>query len=167
MKVTVISDTIQEFNGKRYYLCGNYFQHKGKRLHIAVWEYHFGAAPKGYHVHHKTHDRSKNDIDDLALLPKGVHLRLHANTPENIELKRRHMLEVMQPKAKEWHNSEEGKTWHSDHAKSPKQRYEKKCEICGDTFTTAHLTRGRFCNEKCKAVDFRRRHPKYRDNFKR
>ena len=34
MRVEVLSDTIQVFNGERFYLCGNYFQHKGKRLRL-------------------------------------------------------------------------------------------------------------------------------------
>lgn len=41
MEVQKISSTAQRFNGVTYYLCGQYFQHRGKRLHRAVWEYHF------------------------------------------------------------------------------------------------------------------------------
>ena len=65
-KVIVISDTIQEFNGVRYYKCGNYFQCEGIRLHREVYTYHKGKIPKGFHVHHKK-DTNKNNIWQLQL----------------------------------------------------------------------------------------------------
>ena len=48
MQVSRISDTIQEFAGERFYLCGLYFQRKGNRLHREVWKYHRGEIPKGF-----------------------------------------------------------------------------------------------------------------------
>ena len=45
MEVHVVSATAQRFNGQTYYLCGDYFQRKGRRLHRAVWEYHNGEIP--------------------------------------------------------------------------------------------------------------------------
>ena len=36
MEYKVVSETIQELNGERFYLCGKYYQHNGKRLHRAV-----------------------------------------------------------------------------------------------------------------------------------
>lgn len=53
MEVQRISTTAQRFDGVTYYLCGEYFQRKGRRLHRAVWEHHNGKIPNGYHVHHK------------------------------------------------------------------------------------------------------------------
>ena len=38
MEYKVVSETIQELNGERFYLGGKYYQHNGKRLHRAVWE---------------------------------------------------------------------------------------------------------------------------------
>jgi hypothetical protein len=156
MSVIVISDTIQEFNGVRYYLCDKYFQHKGKRLHRAVWEHHNGPIPKGFHVHHKTHDRSKNDIEDLELLPKGHHLSHHSKINKSGEKGLRHMLDHVIPKAAEWHKTEAAKSVHSRIGKIIKQRYEKQCEVCGTTFTTAHMSRGKFCGGACKAKNLRR-----------
>ena len=68
MEVKVISNTVQKFNGESYYLCGQYFQRKGKRLHRTVWEFHNGTIPKGYHVHHKDGNRSNNAIENLTLM---------------------------------------------------------------------------------------------------
>ena len=65
-RVTVIDATKQAFNGEVFYLCGGYFQHKGKRLHRAVWEYFHGPIPKGYHIHHMDGNRANNNIENLA-----------------------------------------------------------------------------------------------------
>ena len=78
MGYQVISDTIQEFNGERFYLCGKYFQHNGKRLHRAVWEYHNGEIPEGYHIHHIDGNRFNNDITNLSLMPGLDHMKEHA-----------------------------------------------------------------------------------------
>lgn len=88
MQVSKISDTIQEFAGERFYLCGLYFQRKGKRLHREVWKYHRGEIPKGFHVHHKDGDRSNNQIENLLLVEKSEHLSMHM-TPEKKERSRK------------------------------------------------------------------------------
>ena len=82
MEVQIISSTAQKFNGETYYLCGNYFQRKGKRLHREVWTYHNGDIPKGYHVHHIDHNRSNNSIDNLNLIKGTEHLHQHMEEPE-------------------------------------------------------------------------------------
>lgn len=88
MQVSRISDTIQEFAGERFYLCGLYFQRKGKRLHREAWKYHRGEIPKGFHVHHKDGDRSNNQIENLLLVEKSEHLSMHM-TPEKKERSRK------------------------------------------------------------------------------
>ena len=67
MQVNVINESTQEFNGKNYWLYPNskYYERYKKRLHRAVWEYHNGPIPKGYHVHHKDNDRANNQIENL------------------------------------------------------------------------------------------------------
>ena len=91
MKVKVISPTIQEFDGERFYLCGKYFQHRGKRLHIAVWEYHNGDVLKGYHVHHIDEDRSNNQIENLCLMPASMHVSFHQQGEERKEYQQKHL----------------------------------------------------------------------------
>ena len=68
---------IAEFNGKRYvkdlktgyYLCHDE-SGSGTRLHRDVWEFYNCKIPNGYEVHHKDHDKSNNDIENLQLLEK-------------------------------------------------------------------------------------------------
>jgi len=119
IRVIVLSDTVQEFNGIRYYK-GNtpkdkYFGRHGKRLHRVVWEYHYGQIPEDCEIHHKNNDRSKNNIEDLECLLESAHARLHGL--EHVD-----HLRSMQPKAiveaAKWHKSAEGRAWH-------RQQYEK------------------------------------------
>lgn len=105
MRPVIISSTKQMFNGEPFYLCGKYFQHKGKRLHRAVWEYHHGEVPDGYHVHHIDEDRSNNDPANLLLVKGTEHVRHHMAEPERAKQSRQIMREIVQPAACKWHGS--------------------------------------------------------------
>ena len=161
MNVKVISDTVQEFNGERFYLCGFYFQRKGKKLHRAVWEYHFGAVPDGCDIHHVDGNRAHNDVENLACLPRDEHHRKHANTPEFLEYARKHIEEI-RVFAVEWHKSEAGKAWHSEQGKQNwKKRKPRKyiCTECGREYETKHVygkDSNHFCGQNCRAKHGRR-----------
>lgn len=156
MKVQVISNTAQKFNGETFYLCGYYFQRKGKRLHRAVWEYHNGRIPKGYHIHHKDGDRTNNDIENLALILPKEHLSGHMSTPERVKQSKK-TIEIARAAACKWHGTEEGYAFHSKLAKENWQKREKHtyiCSECGKEFTTKHIygkEQNRFCNQNCRA----------------
>ena len=154
MRVTIVSDTIQEFGGERFYLCGKYFQHKGKRLHVAVWRHHKGAIPNGCHVHHVDGNRANNQIENLELLESFMHLSQHASERE--EYNQRHIKD-MRELASEWHGSDAGRAWHSEHAKESweNKRYNKyTCSECGKEFETRHdygAGQNTFCSNACKS----------------
>lgn len=153
MEVQVISKTIQKFNGESFYLCGNYFQRKGKRLHRAVWEYHNGEIPQGYDIHHKDHDRSNNQIDNLELLVRRQHHSRHSSEAEVRERSRKTIVKYAVSKAAEWHKSAEGLEWHS---KQGKRNWEVRsiqtynCTYCGEPFQTKHIY-GKDINHFCCA----------------
>lgn len=156
MEVQVISKTVQKFNGETFYLCGNYYQRKGKRLHRAVWEYHNGAIPKGYHVHHKDEDRSNNDIENLALVQGAVHLSGHMQDEKRKASARESIKQAIKA-APKWHRSEEGKKWHSQHSKEVwknKKPHTVTCDNCGKVFEQmAGTTKGNhYCSNNCKAA---------------
>lgn len=157
--INIISPTIQEFNGERFYLCGNYFQHQGKRLHVAVWRHYNGEIPKGYHVHHKDKNRAHNDIDNLELVESSMHHSMHMSERE--EYNKKH-IEDIRVLASEWHRSEEGRAWHRKHAKEQWEHVEEKeyvCSYCGKTFKTTNRysdNQNRFCSNNCRA-SFRRK----------
>ncbi len=160
MIVEIISPTVQKFNGESFYLCGNYFQRKGKRLHRTVWQYHNGDIPKGYHVHHIDGNKSNNSIENLALLPGKEHLSNHMKEPERVEKSRQSIHKAVKA-ATVWHGTSEGAEWHSKHAKeywasAPMNEY--KCDFCGKTFYSraVRYKGNHFCGGNCKAA-FRRR----------
>jgi hypothetical protein len=150
MTVSVLSPTKQEFLGKVYYACGFYFQRKGERLHRAVWEWHYGPVPKGFHVHHVDGDRSNNDIRNLALIETPKHMSLHQQGREEYQAKH---IKEMQELAKAWHGSGEGKEWHREHGKASwKNRgmIRHTCIQCGKEYEVKSSI-SRFCGGNCKA----------------
>lgn len=160
MKVKVISPTIQEFDGERFYLCGNYFQHQGKRLHVAVWKYHNGDIPKGYHVHHIDENRSNNQIENLKLMESGMHSSLHQHSEDRRAYQQKHIKD-MRELASEWHKSEEGRAWHRKASKAQWENAEPItyiCTECGKEFQSRHhygTDVNKFCSNNCRAA-FRR-----------
>lgn len=158
MQVTVISETIQEFDGIRYYLCGPYFQRKGRRLHRAIWESVNGPIPDGHHIHHVDHDASNNAIENLALMWGGAHMSHHnkgipkPNWGNRVEA------------ARKWHGSEEGRQWHREqferHCRPAFERkVQKKCQVCGIEYLASYATRDRskYCGGTCRARALRKR----------
>ncbi len=161
MRVNVISESKQEFNGLTYYLCDKYFQKKGIRLHRVVWMYHNGEIPKGFHVHHIDSDRSNNQIENLELISKNIHAKNHSLEPERVEYSKKH-IETIRVKAIEWHGSKEGLEWHS---KQGKENWAKRilnkyiCTYCNTNFETLNIyaeKSNHFCSNKCKS-GFRRK----------
>lgn len=157
MEVQVISKTVQKFNGESFYLCGAYFQHKGKRLHRTVWEYHNGEIPKGYHIHHKDEDRYNNNISNLELVLGNAHLSRHMNKEDRKEQSRHNIKKAIES-APAWHHSEEGRTWHSKHGEEAWEHREINtytCLQCGKTYQTKSVygkNINHFCSNNCKAA---------------
>ena len=160
-RVKVINSTIQEFMGVRFYLCGHYYQNKGKRLHRSVWEFFNGEIPEGYHIHHIDGDRNNNNIENLALMPGLAHTRMHAVSEDRRENGRRAIVLAIKV-APEWHHSKEGKEWHSKHAKETwakhREPHEKICTGCGAVFMSNDIGHkgNHFCSQNCKARYYRR-----------
>lgn len=155
MEVQVISNTVQKFNGESYYLCGYYYQRKGRRLHREVWMHHNGEIPTGYHVHHADGDKSNNNVENLVLMKGSDHLSEHMSTPERKERSRALAAEIREL-TKEWHGSEAGKAWHSEHGKDAWAKRDEQtytCMWCGKEFQTKRMygkDENCFCSANCK-----------------
>lgn len=166
------SDTLfVEFNGerfRRYPLSTRrgdrvYYQRVGgsRSLHRAIWEYHHGRVPDGFHVHHIDFDPLNNTIGNLECLPGSEHLAGHAEaaTPEQLRRKREHV-ERIRPLTKAWHSSDEGRAWHSQHGINVfrgRPKVLRSCELCGKPYESSKPGSGaRFCSNNCKST-WRRR----------
>ena len=153
----------QEFNGKKFRLFPRerYFSRGTTRMHTEVWKFHNGAIPKGFHVHHKDENPWNNAIENLECIEAFKHLSEHSKkrVSENKE-----WFEDFQKKgiavAPEWHRSEEGRQWHSEHGKKIWQEREsttKQCEMCQKEYQTKFPSRSKFCHQNCKAKALRAR----------
>lgn len=151
MDPTVISPTIQEFAGTRYYLCGRYFQHRGERLHRAVYEAAHGPVPDGFHVHHCDHDRANNQLANLELRPAFDHLSHHSANPTDAQRAARAR------NAREHASKGNARLSGEERATAAKRgwddvaRHEVTCAVCGAGFSTPFPGRARYCGGTCRA----------------
>ena len=149
------------FNGRKYRLdkhTGYYHNtaHR-ERLHRAVWKYHNGKISDGFDVHHIDEDKAHNEIMNLACIPCGVHSSLHGierdfyHHDEMVENVKKNAL----PKAAEWHGSEAGRKWHSEHGKEVAAHVAEReydCLNCGKKFYRKPLGENKFCSNACKSA---------------
>jgi hypothetical protein len=157
----VISDVCQEFLGRKYFLCGKYYQDSANvcRLHRMVWEHFSGESiPEGYDVHHEDFDRSNNQYENLILVERGEHHRLHLwmRTKDMSQEEKSALTLVAREAARAWHSSPEGLEWHRKHYEECSRdaltaRSEMVCENpkCGKLFQGAHGSK--FCSNNCKS----------------
>lgn len=156
---------VKEFNGAKYYRKPNgYYQRNagGKRgyLHRDVWEFHHGPIPGRYQIHHKDHDRSNCNIENLELLTTGCHLRYHWLCRHGAD---HTVLNEYLGKAREaagrWHKSELGREWHRKHAKRAWEQprpVERVCPRCGKKHVSdKRVSKRGFCSAACQSA-FRR-----------
>ncbi len=124
-----------------------------ERLHVFLWRMEKGDIPEGHHIHHIDGDKENNAIENLTCILQRDHLSHHMK--EQIEKdpqKYRDRMEVIRPLASAWHRSEEGRAWHSKHAKE--QKHEEKefvCQSCGKTFKALPYGTVKYCSNACKS----------------
>lgn len=167
MKIQYIEGTnLAYFNGYKfrkdkktgYWLCTTLH----KRLHRYVYEYFNGEIPAGYQIHHKDHNKDNNEIENLQLLTRKEHDKIHYEemSKEEKERRRKNIKEKAQPKAIEWHKSVEGKEWHKKHYNNFKSKMhilqDFICLQCGKKFQSTQV-RSKYCCNACKAKYYRQK----------
>lgn len=154
---------IQEFDGRKFYhRPGGYYKADHARfgtcyMHRYVWEFHNGPIPPKHDVHHKDGVRSNNSIDNLELMCRSAHHSHHMR--ERLERNPegwKPSLELAREAAKEWHASDEGRQWHSEHAKrvaADQVASELNCTHCGKEYEGYLGKRKRgFCSPSCQTA---------------
>lgn len=74
--------------GNVYKRKDGYFQissgvNQGKLLHRLIYEENFGPIPEGFHIHHLDNDKNNNALENLVLISKSNHHKLHFNMINN------------------------------------------------------------------------------------
>jgi len=159
MRPTIISDTKQVFNGMAYYLCGQYFQRDGVRLHRVVWEAANGRpVPDGYHVHHRDEDRSNNNPENLQLLEGAEHVSAHGKaktTDAERAARSRNARRFATPAnrliPREKRSAASKAGWNG------REPIKTTCQECGSPFDCYRPTVAKFCSAACSQRDLRKR----------
>ena len=162
MRVSYIENgDLASFNGlafRRDKRTGYYLNStERKRLHRAVWEFHYGEIPTGFHIHHIDGDKSNNRIENLSLVSASEHESFHGTkySSENREKVINNLIKHAIPKAAEWHKSENGRAWHSKHGKKVAENMQAKdydCLHCGKKFSKKPFGENKFCANACKSA---------------
>lgn len=78
MRVEIIDDTHQRFNGVTYRKNKRgWYQTPYSTIHRDVWTFHNGAIPAGKEIHHIDGDKANNQIENLQCVTRAEHIRLH------------------------------------------------------------------------------------------
>lgn len=90
-----------EYKGLLYKKTDKYYYRSGKHcrviyLHREVYEDFYGEIPKGYVVHHKDGNKINNSPDNLEIIKRGDHSRLHNTGHVHSEEARKKMSEAIQ-----------------------------------------------------------------------
>lgn len=135
-----------------YWLCSKL----QKRLHIYIYEKYNGKVPKGMEVHHIDMNKDNNEIDNLKLLTKSEHNKLHYSLLSDEEKERRKKIirEKSLPKLQEYNKlNPKSKEWYQKHYEETKDKlYVKKefvCKCCGKKFESIQVN-SKYCSNACK-----------------
>lgn len=163
MKVIVIDEKRQEFNGKKYWRdkSSGYYRNaamKPHSLHRQVWIYHNGPIPGGLVIDHIDRDKNNNQIDNLRAISQSEN---NKNVSNSEKQRRKKWMDEIRPLTVKWHKSDKGREWHKKHGiETYKKRkpIKKECAHCGRIYyTTQYSPTARFCNQNCKMKARRRR----------
>jgi hypothetical protein len=154
---------LASFNGKIY--CkdsktGYYLNSTSrKRLHREVYEHYNGQILNGHEIHHKDNDKSNNELENLQMIKKEEHSRMHAKEKIKDEAFFNEFHSKGVEKAKAWHSSKEGIEWHREHYIKNKDKLSVKskkiCLSCGKEYETFINGKNKFCSNACKSANRR------------
>ena len=146
-------------DGIKFYKCasGYYADSKSRRLHVYIWEKHNGKVPDGYDIHHIDHDKSNNDISNLACVLRKSHHSAHIQERDPLQIYYNFYANV-QPAADRWHKSVEGREWHKKHYQEVTvplraNKVSLVCQVCGKEYLADPMVahKSKYCSNNCRA----------------
>ncbi|WP_376780651.1 HNH endonuclease [Timonella senegalensis] len=142
---------------QRYFVPGIADRQRGiRRLHEEIWmhTHNVDSIPDGWHVHHKDHNHSNNEPENLVAIPSADHLSHHGAQPRTEA--QRAAWQRAQAAAAQWHASDAGRAWHQEHGREAWEGREYRTEQCDqcsrDYETRASQCHDRFCSNACKSA---------------
>lgn len=127
-----------------------------ERLHRQLWKDANGSIPEGYEIHHKDGNPLNNTLSNLECLSPKDHTQWHAeNISEERREQARERIDSIRHLASAWHQSPEGRAWHSALAKqmwADREPHEQQCLRCGKSYLTRHEGDSKFCSNACKSA---------------
>lgn len=148
MKVIVVSDKAQQFNGNTYTRFGRYFRKRHTFIHRDVWEYHNGPILPEHHIHHKDNNGGNNQIENLEMINGREHLSRHFTGRKFVPVAAIAAHAV-------WCKTEEGQALYRKmgklNAHYMHQEREFVCDQCQAVFRTEPRGNNRFCSNACKS----------------
>ena len=150
-KVEIIDETHQKFNGVTYHKVNTGHYNFNTSIHREVTKYYQGEIPKGYEVHHLDWNPANNSIDNLVMLPKIEHRKIHSPKGRKIlfEKKKNYVCEVCGKTYEAFTNGVSHRFCSQKCAdQARKTSITKTCAYCGKTFQTSR-NRIQFCSKSC------------------
>jgi endogenous inhibitor of DNA gyrase (YacG/DUF329 family) len=152
-----------------------------------------GEIPPGFEVHHIDENKFNNNPENLQILSKVEHRRVHSKrqwrgerwtcgkpnfdkaTKDALHARAKNHMNNIRPAASEWHKSPEAKEFHRRIARlsveknygSNAPRVAVRCTVCGIEFDTwlLHAKKRKFCSSRCNMAAQKSRPWNYLDRI--
>ena len=143
-KVEIIDDTHQMFDGITYKQDKSGHYYKMIFIHTSIWNYYNGIVPEGdYVIHHKNFNPSDNVIENLELMTRAAHTKIHL---ENVQF-----IKICPICNNPFRTTTVGVIYCSEKCREKAQTFINKCQFCGKEFEVSvkHHTVKKFCSQEC------------------
>ena len=163
LRVEIIDETHQKFNGEIYTKREKYgYYCLWKTLHTEVMKYYNGGEiPDGYVIHHNKKDadghwdRSQNNIEDLTLITRTEHCKIHSERTMDIEPKKAICAVCGQEFMSKYHGGPHKPFLCSKKCKqiwTLQQTEERTCIVCGKIFSVCKYKPKQCCSRHCRNI---------------
>ena len=148
-----IDDKHQKFNDKIYVKARSGHYRASVQMHRDIWKYYHGEIPEGnFEIHHKDFNPENNSVENLILLSKEEHHRIHL-TIEKSRMKRKTFVCEQCGRTYEAYNHGINRFCSKRCAgkKALTERLEERiCAFCGKRFKVYKHYSTKCCSAKCR-----------------